>query len=336
MTELTAKASPHTAAPATHRKPWLPTAPASFFAMTLGLAETGNAWRNATSLWGLPAAIGEMFEAAAGVSFVWWLMVYIHKWVYYRKAAEVEFNDPVQSSFIALIPESVILMALAILPYHTVTAVALFWIGSVLNIVYGAFRLSTLWTRDREATQVTPSLFLTFTASILVNALAAALFGYTYYGYALLGVGAISWLVMDSVITQQLAVGTLAAKTRNFMGIYMAPSVVIFVAYQALAGSTASLPITYALAGYALFILLAMAFAFRWLRGQAFAPGYWAYTFGIATLSQGFSLFALNTQNAALGYVAIALFVLTNVVLAAVIVGSCRLVVKDSYFPKPA
>jgi tellurite resistance protein len=32
------------------KKRMLPLAPASFFAMTLGLAETGNAWRNASTL----------------------------------------------------------------------------------------------------------------------------------------------------------------------------------------------------------------------------------------------------------------------------------------------
>lgn len=36
----------------------LPIAPASFFAMTLGLAETGNAWRNAAEIWNLPASVG--------------------------------------------------------------------------------------------------------------------------------------------------------------------------------------------------------------------------------------------------------------------------------------
>lgn len=334
MIELTTESTPQNMVSKTLRKPLLPLAPASFFAMTLGLAETGNAWRNATALWHLPAAVGELFELAALVSFVWWLAVYIHKWICYRQAAQVEFNDPVQSSFIALIPESVILVALAILPYNFIVASVIFWIGSALNIVYGAFRLSAHWTRDREPAQVTPSLFLTFTASILVNALASALFGYTHYGYALLGIGTISWLIMDSVISQQLTVGTLATKTRNFMGIYMAPPVVVFVAYQAIAGSGVNESITYALAGYVLFILLALIFAFRWLREQEFAPGYWAYTFGIATLSQGFSLFAMNTQNSVLNYLAVALFVLTNVIIVAVIIASWSLLAKGDYFPK--
>jgi tellurite resistance protein len=316
------------------KKRTLPLAPASFFAMTLGLAETGNAWRNASALWHVPAWVGEMLEVLAIVSFLVWIAIYINKWINYTAEAKREFNDPVQASFIALIPESIILIALALLPYHAGAAAYIFWVGSLFNLLYGAYRLSTLWTMEREPVQTTPSLFLTFTASILVNALAAGLFGYTSYGFALLGIGTISWLVMDSAITQQLIVGGLATKTRNFMGIYMAPSVVIFVAYQVLTGAQSNLSISYALAGYAVFIAVALTFALRWLREQPFAPGYWAYTFGIATLSQGLSLLCLKANNPAVNGLAVVAFILTNLVLVAVIAGSVRLFAKGQYFPK--
>ncbi|MTH15824.1 hypothetical protein [Flavobacterium sp. LC2016-01] len=312
----------------------LPIAPASFFAMTLGLAETGNAWRNAGSLWDLPSYIGEILEAAAFISFIWWLVLYVNKWFQHRDAAVAELNDPVQSSFIALIPESIILMALAFHFYSETIALSLFWTGSVLNLLYGAYRLSKLWTQERQSEQTTPSLFLTFTASIMVNALAAGILGYQYYGFMLLGIGTISWLIMDSVITQQLTVGGLGAKTRNFMGIYMAPPVILFVAYQVLAGSALSVPIAYGLMGYALFIFVSIVFAQKWLREQAFAPGYWAYTFGIATLSQGLSIFALKADDAAITGLALAVFCLTNVLVLAVASGSVKLILKGNYFPK--
>ncbi|MFZ0599646.1 MAG: hypothetical protein WAM46_21845, partial [Flavobacterium sp.] len=123
----------------------LPIAPASFFAMTLGLAETGNAWRNATTLWNLPSYIGETFEALSVISFLWWLTLYCNKWIQHRKLAISEFNDPVQSSFLALIPESIILMAITVHIYNLPISISLFWTGSVLNLIYGAYKLSGLW-----------------------------------------------------------------------------------------------------------------------------------------------------------------------------------------------
>jgi tellurite resistance protein len=312
----------------------LPIAPASFFAMTLGLAETGNAWRNASSLWNLPSFIGEILEGLAVISFLWWLLLYCNKWIQHRKLAVNEFNDPVQSSFLALIPESILLMAITFHIYSHSFAIALFWTGSILNLLYGAYKFSDLWTQSRQAEHTTPSMFLTFTASILVNALAAGLLGYTNYGYALLGIGTITWLIVDSVITQQLTVGGLNTKTRNFMGIYMAPAVIVFVAYQVLAGQTLSIPIVYALMGYALFVFVAITFALKWLKQQAFAPGYWAYTFGIATLSQGLSVFALKSSDFTVSILAAIIFCLMNMVVLGVAVGSVKLMIKGNYFPK--
>lgn len=312
----------------------LPIAPASFFAMTLGLAETGNAWRNATAIWNLPLYFGEVLEGLAVLSFLWWLTLYCNKWIQHRKAAFLEFNDPVQSSFIALIPESVILMALAFYPYNQSIAISLFWIGSISNLIYGAYRLSKLWTQERQNEQTTPSLFLTFTASIMVNSLAAGLLGYTNYGFMLLGIGTISWLIMDSVITQQLTVGGLGVKTRNFMGIYMAPAVILFVAYQVLAGKTSSMPVTYALMGYASFIFASITFALKWLKEQSFAPGYWAYTFGIATLSQGLSIFALKANDSVVTMFALFIFCFANILIVVVTIGSVKLALKGKYIPK--
>lgn len=307
--------------------------PASFFALTLGLAETGNAWRLAHHLWSLPPFAGELLQALAALSFIVFIALYAHKWLAHRAAALAETRDPVQSAFLALIPESVILVALALEPYWLAAAKPLFWTGSTANLLYGAWRLAAHWSIRREAAQIVPPLFLPYTASVLVNALAAGMFGYTDYGWMLFGVGAISWLVLDSAITQQLMMGGLADKTRNFMGIYSAPPVVALVAYQVLAGADANAAITYALAGYALFVFAGLALASRWLAQQDFAPGYWAYTFGLATLGQGLMLMAQRGHGGILEAIAGAAFAATLLLVAYVTARSLRLLVKGSYFP---
>lgn len=317
------------------QKPILPLIPASFFAMTLGLAETGNAWRFAADHWGLPGTVGEVLQLLALLSFLWWIALYANKWLNHRDIALTEVRDPVQSSFIALIPESVILIALALHPYHEGLAMAVFWVGSVTNLLYGVWRMATTWCVQREAAQAVPPLLLTYTASILVNALAAGLFGYAAYGWMLFGIGAISWLVLDSVLTQQLMSGGLAARTRNFMGIYMAPSVVALVAYQVLSGDAASTAVTLALSGYALFVAVALLVALRWLREQAFAAGYWAYTFGVATLAQGIILAAERNPLPAMELAALISFIAALFVTTAVAIGTLRLWIKGGYYPVP-
>lgn len=319
--------------PASSATRLLPLAPASFFAMTLGLAETGNAWRFAVKAWGLPPLAGELLQALAILSFVWWATLYANKWLRHRAAALAEARDPVQSAFLALIPESAILIALALQPYSLQWAHTLFWIGSAANLGYGAWRLTALWTQERQGADSVPPLFLSYTASVLVNALAAGLLGYTNYGWMLFGIGTISWLILDSVLTQQLAQAGLAAKTRNFMGIYMAPSVVALVAYLELSGAAFSAPLAYALTGYALFVAAALLLAWNWLRQQPFAAGYWAYTFGVATLAQGLTLAAQKTRDPLLDVVAMAVFGLALLLTALVALGSLRLLLQSAYFP---
>ncbi|TFW24194.1 dicarboxylate transporter/tellurite-resistance protein TehA [Duganella callida] len=307
--------------------------PASFFALTLGLAETGNAWRFAHKLWALPPLAGEVLQALAILSFLAFGALYLHKWMAHRAAAAAETRDPVQSAFLALIPESVILIALALQPYTPTVAAPLFWIGSAANLAYGAWRLAANWSRQREAAQIVPPLYLPYTASILVNALAAGIFGYTDYGWMLFGIGGISWLILDSSITHQLMSGGLADKTRNFMGIYSAPPVVALVAYQVLSGPDASTAVMYALAGYALFVFAALALAMPWLGQQDFAPGYWAYTFGLATLAQGLMLMSEQVHNAILETVAAAAFGATLLLVLYVAWGSLRLLSRGAYLP---
>ena len=311
----------------------LPLLPASFFALTLGLAETGNAWRFATNLWGIPSAAGEVLETLAVLSFLFFIALFINKWLAHRQAASAEARDPVQSAFLALIPESVILIALAMQPYWIDAAKPVFWLGSAANLAFGTWRLAGNWSSQRDAAQIVPPLYLPYTASVLVNALAAGIMGYTNYGWMLFGTGAISWLVLDSAITHQLMTGGLAEKTRNFMGIYSAPPVVALVAYQVLAGADANTGVTYALAGYSLFVFAGLALASRWLARQDFAPGYWAYTFGIATLAQGLMLMAARDQSHLLNAIAATVFAATLLLVLYVTAGSLRLLFNGAYFP---
>ena len=77
--------------------------PASFFAIVLGTIGLGNAWRVATKLWGLPAAIGETIIALGAIVWMSLLILYSRKWIVAPEAARRELEDPVQCCFVGLI-----------------------------------------------------------------------------------------------------------------------------------------------------------------------------------------------------------------------------------------
>lgn len=311
----------------------LPMAPLSFFAMTLGFAETGNAWRWATEAMGVSHLPGEILQMLALASCAWWLLLYLNKWVSYRPQAIAEFHDPVQASFLALLPELLLLSALALAPYAPEAALWVFWTGSVLNVIYAAYRLSRFWSVDRDEAHITPSLHLVYTASVLVNALAAAHFGYMEFSWALFGMGAISWVILNSVISKRLFLAGVDAKFRNFMGIYMAPSAVAFVAYQEIAKGDVSLILVYGLLGYAVFTALTVVLSFGWLREQPFAPGYWAYTFGFSTLTQGFLMLHQTAPTPVISYAAVGLLIFSTLLLLYVLGGTISLMLRRKYYP---
>lgn len=312
----------------------LPMAPLSFFAMTLGFAETGNAWRWATETLHYSSVPGEILQALALFSCAWWLLLYLNKWVSYRSHAVNELRDPIQASFLALLPESLLLSALALAPYTPSLALTVFWVGSILNVTYAVFRLSRFWINDRAEENITPSMHLVYTASVLVNALAAAHFGYMEFSWALFGMGAISWLILDSVLTNRLFIGGLEPRFRNFMGIYMAPSAVAFVAYQEVAKNDLNMMVVYALLGYASFTAITVAMSFRWLREQPFAPGYWAYTFGFSTMTQGFLMLHRVDPSPWVYYCAITLLAFSTLLLLYVLAGTFSLMARRKYYPE--
>lgn len=311
----------------------LPVAPASFFAMTLGLAEAGNAWTSASHYWKLPAFTGHLLEILAILSFLWWIMLYANKWLNHRAIALAEWQDPVQSAFIALIPESILLLALAFKSLGLPWAETLFWCGSIANVTYAVFWLARNWRGGRSPEQLVPNMFLVYSASVLVNAMAAGIFGYADYGFVLLGAGAISWLLLDPAVTQQLLQTGLAVKTRNFMGIFMAPSVILFTAYQVLAGDQVNDIICYLLMGYSLLISFAMLFTYPWLRQQPFAAGYWAYTFGVATLTQGLISFADRTSSVWIYALAWLFLLITSLLVVLIAAGTVCQLWQRNYYP---
>src|SRR5262249_2427143 len=91
--------------------------PAPFFGMPLGLRGLGLTWRSATSLWALPAFIGEAILAVAVALWTLLIALYALKWIAAPDAAAGEIHHPVQCCFVGLAPVTGSLCSLALLPY---------------------------------------------------------------------------------------------------------------------------------------------------------------------------------------------------------------------------
>ncbi|MEI6300341.1 MAG: dicarboxylate transporter/tellurite-resistance protein TehA [Betaproteobacteria bacterium] len=304
-----------------------PAVPASIFGMVLGLVGLGDCWRVAAMAWGYSHAIDEI---VMGVAFLVWLLVlilYIGKWFWARDEAIAELNHPVQSCFIGLSGVATMLAAVSVAPPHsTGLPLALAVVGAVLTQAYGVYFTARHWRGGRELETASPALYLPTVAGNFVSAFVAGYFGYETLGQLFLGAGMFSWLALESLITHRLSfVKAMAPPLRPAMGIMLAPPVVGCLAYLFVTGGmSGGKPDLFAqaLLGYGLLQLALLLCLLPWIAKQPFAASYWAFSFGVTALAFDAIVFMLRGQTGYIEWLAPVLFVLANVTMVILILGT--------------
>jgi tellurite resistance protein len=269
---------------AARQLPWA-RVPASLFGIVLGLVGLGSAWRIGSRVWHLPEVIGEGLMAAAAIVWAGLVVGYAGKWLRARNAAQAELAHPVQSGFVALLPLTTLLMALAAAPHARTLALGLWLAGIAGQLVLGASLGARLWRGGRDPEATTTVLYLPTVGVNFVAATVAGSLGHADWGVLFFGIGAFAWLGLESLIMQKHALAPpLPVAMRATLGIQLAPPLVGATAYLAITSGAPDLFVQ-ALFGYGLFQGLLLLRLLPWLREQPFGAGAWAYTFGVTALA---------------------------------------------------
>lgn len=307
--------------------------PVSFFSIPVGLLAFAGTWHVAVRLWHLPEDIAQAFTLAGLATWAGLLALYAHKWIAHRADAIVELQHPLQSAFAALVPVSSMLAAVTMIPFSREGAMGVFVVALVAQLALGLALNGRMWMGGRPPELVTPAIYLPSVAQSFVAATASAAFGWHQLGLLFFGVGLLAWLALESLIVQRAAVGTpLPEAQRPLLGIQLAPAVVGGGSWMALTTGTPDM-FTWLLLGYGLYQALLLLRLLPWIRAQAFAPGYWAFSFGTAALP---ALAMRMVDRGAAGLVADlapALFVAANVVFALLVAGTLRLLARGTLLP---
>lgn len=298
------------------------TLPAAFFGMILGLVGLGSNWRVASRLWGLPPQIGEGIMAVAFVVWAVLTAAFWYKWIAHRDTALEEARHPINCCFIGLAPSSTVLMAVVLAP-HARTAAMIALIGGALGqVAFGVWRFGGMLQGDRDVATTTPVIYLPSVAGNFIIAIGAGTLGFPSWGILFFGVGLFSWFALESIVVFRLLnAAAMPPPLRPTIGIQLAPPVVAAVAWLA---NTQGYPdlLVQAAWGYGLIqLLLALRLA-PWIAKQPFVPAYWAFSFGITALSGGALQMSARGLTGAIQQMAPILFVFTNVVMAALVVGT--------------
>ena len=290
--------------------------------MVLGLVGLGSNWRLATRLWGAPPAVG---EAIMAVAFFVWLLVSISftvKWLVHRDAALDEARHPVQCCFIGLAPATTALMAVVLAPHAHGLALLALSVGGAGHVLFSVWRVGDMLQGGREVTTVTPVIYLPSVAGNFITGIAAGTLGFPSWGILFFGAGLFMWLALESVIVNRLFhAQALPVPLRPTLGIQLAPPVVAVAAWLA---NTEGVPplLVQAIWGYGLLQFAMLVRLLPWIAQQPFAASYWAFTFGLTALSATSLTMTLRGTTGAIADLAPVLFVVTNVGLAIIIVGT--------------
>lgn len=294
--------------------------PVSFFSMAVGLLAFGNTWQVAARLWHLPSEVAHGLWFAGLTVWGTLLVMYVRKWMLSRAEAVDELAHPLHGSLATLLPVASMLAAVVLIPFSRSLALSIVAIALVGQLALGLWLNGRLWMGARPPETITTAIYLPSVAQSFVAASAAAAFGWKQAGLLFFGVGLLAWLVLESLVMQRAAVGTaLPPPMRPMLGIQLAPAVVGGGSYLSLTTGEPTI-LAWILLGYGLYQALLLMRLLPWIREQAFAASYWAFSFGVAALP---ALAMRMVERGATGFLsglALALFVAANGVFAILII----------------
>jgi tellurite resistance protein len=301
---------------------YLPYVPASYFGIVLGTIGLGGCWRQARIIWNAPVAIGETLMALGAVIWAVLLAGYAANWIWRRKQALEELQDPVRCCFAGLVPVSTMLVSVAAVPYGRPIAAGLALPGAVGQVLFAVYRTGQLWTGGRDPESTTPVLYLPSVAGNFVSAIVAVAFDLPDVGMYLFGAGLLSWLGLESVILHRLYVhAPLPASLRPTLGIQIAPALVGCSAYLSLTSGPPDM-IAKGLLGYGIVQVLIVARMLSWIGAQPFGISYWAFTFGLTAMAADAMKFVQRGVDGFTPPFAYFSFAIANISVAAIAVGT--------------
>lgn len=294
----------------------------SLFAIVLGLIGLGNNWRIAHLLWGYPLWPGEMLHASAMGVWLLLLSLYALKWMQNAGTALAEMRHGVQGNFVALVPISTMLIALAVEPIARTGATVVFLLGLLGWLVLTLWLGGRWFTGGQAAANLGPALYIPGVAGNFSAALVSSSLGWAGWDQLFFGAGVLSWLTLESVVLHRLATADpLPEALRASLGIQLAPPAVGLAVYVTVTPQPAAL-VAHMLLGYGLLQALLLVRLTPWICKQGWSMAYWAVSFGATGLALGAQRWLALAQTAPAQALAPLLFCLANGVVGLLLIGS--------------
>ena len=272
--------------------------PISFFAIVMGLTGFAIALGKAEEVLGLPIHAAGWMTSVAGLVFLAALATYLAKLIRHRTAVAKELKHPIKLSFFPTISISLILLSVALLKAAPAASLALWGMGSLLQLMFTLFVMSR-WIIGThfEVVHSNPSWFIPVVGNILVP-VAGVAHGFVEISWFYFSFGLLFWLVLLTLIINRMVFHhPMPEKLAPTFFILIAPPAVGFIAYLKLTGG--ELDVMARVLYYdALFFMMLLAALWRSFAGIRFYLSWWAYSFPLAAITIATLVMAERTRLA--------------------------------------
>ena len=258
---------------------WRRTPPA-IMPPTLGLWGLAVAWSRSADAFAMPAGIGQLLLGAMLLLFLYLGGYMVAKIVARPGVVADDLKTLPGRTGLAAFSMSIMLLAVALIPYAETLAKAVLVIAIVAHLVFLAIIVTNLLTGPVETRKVTPVFHLTF-VGLIVSPLAALQFGWT--GYATL----VFWLSLAAAVliwaasALQFAREDVPPPLRPLLAIHLAPASLLGTVALLLGYGTLGL----AFGILAIALMAALLVFGRWVTAAGFTPFWGAFTFPLAAFS---------------------------------------------------
>jgi tellurite resistance protein len=289
--------------------------PVSFFAMVMGLTGLAIAWHQAEIVYVMPLRLSEALLVLAALSFAALLALYLNKLWHHREAVAQELAHPIQLNFFPTVSISLLLLAIAALPYSLGVAGVLWVVGTNLHLLLTLYIMG-VWVHHQqfEIHHINPAWFIPVVGNVLVP-IAGVPLGFTEVSWFFFSFGILFWLVLLAIIFYRVFFHhPLPEKLMPTFFILIAPPAVGFLAYLALTGTLDAFGRMLYYSALFLTLLLVTQIG-RFVRIE-FYLSWWAYSFPLAAIT--IATLAMYQHTGLAVFVAVGWVLLTFVTLIVV------------------